>query len=54
MKIKNYSFETDKLRRNLRIALVSDLHSREPLAVIEAKRYLADLEGTEVTFSYPA
>ncbi len=36
MKIKNYSFETDKLRRSLRIALVSDLHSREPLAVIEA------------------
>ncbi|MBQ7380254.1 MAG: metallophosphoesterase [Clostridia bacterium] len=36
MKIKHYAFETDKLRRSLRIALVSDLHSREPLAVIEA------------------
>ena len=36
MKIKTYAFETDGLRRSLRIALVSDLHSREPLAVIEA------------------
>ena len=36
MKIKNYAFETDKMRRSLRIALVSDLHSHEPLAVIEA------------------
>ena len=36
MKIKNYSFETDKLNRSLRIALVADLHSHEPLGVIAA------------------
>lgn len=36
MKIKTYSFITDKLKGSLRIAVVADLHAREPLAVIAA------------------
>ena len=36
MKIKNYSFITDKLKGSLRLAVVSDLHNREPLEVIMA------------------
>ena len=36
MKITNYSFITDKLKGSLRLAVVSDLHSREPLEVIMA------------------
>ena len=36
MRIKNYTIKTDRLPRSLRIALVADLHSRDPLQVIEA------------------
>lgn len=36
MKITNYSFITDKLKRSLRLAVVSDLHSRKPHEVIMA------------------
>ncbi len=36
MRIKNYSIKTDRLQRSLRIALVADLHSRDPMQVIEA------------------
>lgn len=36
MKIKNYTFEAPNLPRSLRIAVVADLHSKEPLPVIAA------------------
>ena len=36
MRIKNYTIKTDRLSRSLRIALVADLHSRDPMQVIEA------------------
>lgn len=36
MRIKNYSINAPALGRSLRVALVADLHSHEPLSVIEA------------------
>ena len=41
MRIKKYSFTTEKLNRSLRLAVVADLHSRDPGQVIEAVRSIA-------------